>query len=77
MVVRKRSSALNKRMGKRSYGCGITGIVLWNSEVMGTLAVEGWILVVGRWVILVDERCKNGSKSVPQCRSMVTCSVVS
>ena len=27
MVVRKWSWALNRRMGKRSYGCGITGIL--------------------------------------------------
>ena len=77
MVVRKQSSALHKHMGKRSYGCGIMGIVLWNSEVTGTLAVEGRISTVRRWVILVGERHENGPKNVPQCRSTVTGSVVS
>ena len=52
-------------MGKRSYGCGIMGIVLWNNEVTGALAVEGRILAVRRWVISVGERRENGPKSVP------------
>ena len=77
MAVRKRSWALNKRMGKCSYGCGITGILLWNGEVTGIWAVEGRILAVRRRVISVDERHENGPKSVPQCRSTVTRSVVS
>ena len=77
MVVRKWGSASNKRMGKRSYGCGIMGIVLWNSEVTGALAVEGRISAVRRRVISVDERCKNRPKSVSQRRSMVNHSVVS
>ena len=51
VVVRKQSWALNKFIGKHSYGCGIMGIVLWNSEVTGALVVEGWISVVRRQVI--------------------------
>ena len=77
MVVRKRSLALNKRMGRRRYGCGIMGIVLWNNEVTGTLAVEGQISAVRRRVISVNKWCENGPKSVPQHRSTVNCSVVS
>ena len=64
-------------MGKRSYGCGITGMMLWNSEVTDVWAVEGRISVVRRRVISVDKRCKNGPKSVPQCRSTVTRTVES
>ena len=62
MVVRKRSLALNERMGKCRYGCGITGIVLWNSEITGALAVEGWILAVRRQVISVNKQSENGPK---------------
>ena len=64
-------------MGKRSYGCEITGMMLWNSEVTDVWAVKGWILAVRRRVISVDKRCKNGPKTVPQRRSTVTRSVVS
>ena len=67
MVVRKQSLALNKCMGKCSCGCGIMGILLWNSEVTGGWVVEWWILVVRRQAILVDEWCENRLKSVRQC----------
>ena len=72
-VVRKQSWALNKHMGK----CGITGILLWNSEVTGVWVVEGRISAVRRQVISVDQWRENGPKSVPQHRSTVTRSVVS
>ena len=77
MVVRKRSWALNKHMGKRSYGCEITGILLCNGEVTGVWAVGGQISAMSRRVILKDERHENGPKNVLQRRSTVTRSVVS
>ena len=77
MIIRKQSWALNKRMGKQSYGCGITGILLWNSKITEVLVVEGHISVVRRQVISVDEWHENGPKSVPQRRSTVTRPVLS
>ena len=78
MVVRKRSLALNKCMENVGMdGCGITGIVLWNSGITGALVVEGRISAVRRQVISVNKRRENGPKSVPQRRSMVNRSVVS
>ena len=64
-------------MGKQSYSCGITEILLWNSKITGVLVVEGQISVVRRRVISVDEQHENGPKSVPQCRSTVTRPVLS